>query len=149
MTYSAGEAAKKLKMSKDTLRYYEREGLLPPIQKNKSGHRIYSETDMEWIFLIRSLRDTDMPIAKIKHYVSLLVNKGGKSISERRKILIEHKAFLNEKMILYQNLMQLLEKKITFYNDVLENENPAAVRCMDYITEWENFRNILKGATYE
>ena len=45
--------------------------------------------------------------------------------------------------------MQLLEKKITFYNDVLENENPAAVRCMDYITEWENFRNILKGATYE
>ena len=148
MTYSTSEAAKKLNLSKDTLLYYEKEGLLPPIQRNISGHRIYSETDMEWIFLIRSLRDTDMPIAKVKHYVSLLIKKGGESISERREILTNHKIFLSEKIALYQNLFKLIEKKITFYNDVLNNENPDTIKCMDYITEWEQFRSKLKGVKH-
>ena len=55
MTHSASEVAKKLKLSKDTLRYYEKERLIPSIQWNESGHRIYSESDIEWIFLICSL----------------------------------------------------------------------------------------------
>ena len=73
MSYSAGELAKNLGITKDTLRYYEKEGLLPPIKRDSSGHRVYSESDMEWIFLIRCLRDTDMQIYKIKKYVSLLM----------------------------------------------------------------------------
>ncbi len=74
MTYSASEVAKKLELSKDTLRYYEKEGLIPP-------------------------------------YVSLLVNSGGESIPERRDLLLEHKTFLMEKILTYQNLLHLIEKK--------------------------------------
>jgi len=62
MSYSAGEVAKKLGLSKDSLRYYEKEGLLPLIERDSSGHRVYSDFDVEWIFLIRCLRDTDMQI---------------------------------------------------------------------------------------
>jgi DNA-binding transcriptional MerR regulator len=148
MTYLASEAAKKLKLSKDTLRYYEREGLVPVILKNKSGHRVYTETDIEWIFLIRCLRDSDMPIAKIRQYVSLLISKGGGSILERRDILSEHMTFLKEKILSFQNLLKLIEKKIMFYDMALESENPDAIRCMDYAVEWESFKGFLGGVKH-
>lgn len=89
LAYTAGEVAKKLGLSKDGLRYYEKEGILPPIQRNESGHRTYSERDVEWIFLIRCLRDTDIPINRIKRYVALLMEGGGETILERREILAD------------------------------------------------------------
>ena len=149
MVFSASEAAKKLKLTKDTLRYYERDGLIPPVHKNRSGHRVYSEMDMEWIFLIKCLRDTDMPIAKIKKYVSLLISKGGESISERREILLEHKTFLTERVSLFRNMLQLIGEKIAFYDKTLKTKNPEEIKCMDYITEWEHFRGISGGVEHE
>lgn len=105
MDYSTGEVAKKLGITKDSLRYYEKEGLLPPIKRDSSGHRAFSESDVEWIFLIRCLRDTDMQISKIKKYVSLLMGSGSESIFERRQILLEHKTFLKEKIITYMVML--------------------------------------------
>lgn len=149
MSYSAGEVAKKLELSKDSLRYYEKEGLLPPIERDTSGHRSYSESDVEWIFLIRCLRDTDMPIYKIKKYVALLMESGGESIPERRDILSGHKMFLIEKIATYQNLLQLIEKKLDFYNEALSSNNPDSVHCMDYAAEWEHFRSIIGGVKHD
>ena len=149
MSYTAGQVAAKLGLSKDGLRYYEKEGLLPPISRNASGHRIYSESDMEWVFLLRCLRDTDMPIYKIKQYVSLLMESGGDSIPKRRDILKEHKMFLKEKMKTYKNLLKLIEKKLEFYDSALSAENPEEVRCMDYSAEWEHFRSILGGIKHD
>jgi len=149
MRYSAGEVAKKSGLSKDSLRYYEKEGLLPPIERDQSGHRAYSESDIEWIFLIRCLRDTDMPIHKIKQYVSLLMKSGGESIPKRRDILLEHKAFIMDKMAAYQKLSLLIEKKLDFYNEALNADNNEAVQCMDYAAEWEHFRGILGGMKHD
>ena len=149
MTYYASEIAKSLGISKDTLRYYEKEGLLPSIERNSSGHRIYSEADMEWIYLIRCLRDTDMPISKIKQYVSLLKNGGVSSIPERREILSEHKGYITEKIAIYNNLLKLIDKKIAFYNDALNTQNSEAVKCMDYADEWEHFKSIIGGDNHD
>ena len=145
MGYSIGEAAKKLGISRDCLRYYEKEGLLPPIKKDSSGHRDFSESDIEWIFLIRCLRDTDMPIFKIKKYVSLLMKNGSESIYERRDVLLEHETFIKEKIAAYKTLSRLIEKKLEFYNNALSSDNPDSVKCMDYAAEWEHFRTILGG----
>ena len=149
MGYTAGEAAKRLGLSKDCLRYYEKEGLLPSIGRDPSGRRLYSESDIEWIFLIRCLRETDMPIGKIKQYVVLLMEGGGNSIPERRDILAEHRAFLAERIAAFQNLLGLIEKKLEFYDEVLGSCDPESVRCMDYAAEWEHFRSILGGITHE
>ena len=72
----------------------------------------------------------------------------GESISERRDILLEHKTHLNEKIKTYQDLFQLVEKKVTFYDDALNSKNPETVKCMDYATEREYFRSVLGGANY-
>lgn len=88
---------------------------MPPIARNKSGHQVYLESDVKWIFLIRCMRDTDMPIAKIKQYVSLLVRDGGESIPQKRDILREHSKFLTRRIRIFQNRQELIEKKIEFY----------------------------------
>ena len=149
MSYTAGELAKKLGISKDSLRYYEKEGLLPQIKRDSSGHRVFSDSDMEWIFLIRCLRDTDMQIFKIKKYISLLMKSGGESIRERREILLEHESYIKEKIQTYQKLLLLIQKKLEFYNDTLSSGDTEAIRCMDYVTEWEHFRSIIGGIKHD
>jgi len=148
MGYTAGEAAQKLGISKDGLRYYEKEGILPPIERNGSGHRNYSQSDIEWIFLIRRLRDTHMPIQSIKHYVGLLM-EGGASIPERRAILAGHRTFLEERMKSYRNLLQLIEKKLAFYDHTLASGGPEEAVCMDYAAEWEHFRLAMGGMKHD
>ena len=149
MNYSAGEVAKKLGISKDSLRYYEKEGLLPPIARDSSGHRVFAESDVDWVFLIRCLRETDMPISRIKKYVSLLMNHGVDSIHERRKILLEHKAFIKDKIATYKTLSRLIEKKLDFYDEALSSDHTDSVRCVDYASEWEHFRSILGGIKHD
>lgn len=149
MTYSTSEVAKKLGLSKDTLRYYEKEGLLPPVGRNQYGHRAYTDSDVEWIFLIRCLRDTDMQISKIKKYVNLLMSSESNSIFQRRDILLEHERLIKEKIMSYQNLLQLIEKKVEFYDKSLNSTCPETAKCIDYNEEWEHFRAILGGIKYE
>lgn len=146
--YSAGEVAKRLGISKDGLRYYEKEGLLPPIQRDASGHRSYSEADVEWIFLIRCLRDTDMPIFKIKQYVLLLMQGENSSIPERRQILTDHQKYISEKLSIYQMLAQLIDKKIAFYDEALHAKN-LNTKCVDYAEEWSHFREVLRGIKHD
>lgn len=149
MNYTTNEAAQKLGIAKDTLFYYEREGLLPKIERDEMNRRIYSESDIEWIFLIRCLRDTDMPIRKIKQYISLLKHGGHNSISERKNLLVEHEDFIKRKIRAYQDLLMLIGKKIEFYDEALNNKNSESPKCMDYLMEWEHFKELLGGITYE
>jgi len=149
MSYTAGEVAAKLGMTKDGLRYYEKENLLPPIARDESGHRAYSDSDIEWIFLVRCLRDTNMPICKIKQYVSLLMQGDRATIPERRDILIEHEAIMKEKVSIYHNLLELIGKKLEFYDEILKSKDPEAALCMDYADEWEHFKSILGGIKHD
>ncbi|MCL2621025.1 MAG: MerR family transcriptional regulator [Defluviitaleaceae bacterium] len=145
MGYTTSQVAKKLGLTKDGLRYYEKEGLFPPISKNESGHRVYSEDDVDWIFLIRCLRDTEMPISKIKQYVSFAIGGGENSITERRKMLKEHEVFLVHKVKIYQSMLELIKKKVEFFDDTLNMDNPETGHCKNYAEEWEQFKLFIGG----
>ena len=149
MIYTSGEIAGKLVISKDCLRYYEREGLLPQIERDSSGRRIFSYSDFEWVFLIKCLRDTDMPIAKIKEYVSLLKGGGQGSVRARHTLLLEHERFIKEKIAAFQKLELLIAKKLEFYEDALRSDNAEETDCVDYAKEWEHFRSILGGIKHD
>lgn len=71
MSYSTKEVMEKFKLLKHALRYYEKEGLLPMIKRDKNGARKYSDVDLEWLSLIRCMRAAEMPIAYIKDYIEL------------------------------------------------------------------------------
>lgn len=147
MYYTTKQVADKLGISKDTLFYYEKEGLLPEIKRDDLHRRLYSHSDIDWIYLICCLRETDMPICKIKEYVALLKSKSVNALAERRNILTEHQHFIDEKIKTYQTLRALINKKIEFYDQTLLSKNSEEIKCMDYFTEWENFRELLGGLT--
>ncbi len=76
--YSAKEAAEITGLSTATLRYYEREKLIPQITRTDQKYRQYTDTDIEWIKMIQCMRMANIPIRSIKQYVELLIQVGRK-----------------------------------------------------------------------
>ena len=84
-------------LSTDTLRFYEKKGLIGPIQRTKSGIRNYSEPDLKRIEFIKCMREADLPIDVLKKYVDLF-EQGDKTINERRLLLENQRTILKEKI---------------------------------------------------
>ncbi|WP_338019715.1 MerR family transcriptional regulator [Paenibacillus piscarius] len=120
MMWTIREVTEMTEISAPTLRYYEKEGLLPHVKRNESGKRLYDEEDLSWIHFVTALRATGMPIAQIQKYV-YLYKEGDATISERKKMMLQHKKEI-EKSIkeLYYNLDKI-NYKLALY-DVLESQ---------------------------
>lgn len=122
MNYYIGEFSKKFGISIDTLRYYEKIGLIYP-ERDKINKRIYSEKDIEWLKFIMRLKETNMPIKQIQYY-SKLRYEGDNTIQERLELLNEHMNRLKAEKEKIEENMQHLKEKITIYNDMMEkNKN--------------------------
>lgn len=147
MQFSIGEVAKKLNVSIHTLRYYEKEGLVPSLKRDHNGNRIYTESEIQWIYMIRCLRDTGMPIQNIKKYI-VLFQQGKKTIPQRQEILTDYLAFVNEHIALYQKTATMLNKKLEYYGEMTvalaEGKESIADSCGDYFDEWEEFKRRLE-----
>ncbi|GAB3162556.1 MerR family transcriptional regulator [Myceligenerans halotolerans] len=122
-TYTPAEAATESGFSIDTLRYYEREGLLAPIARTAGGRRTYSGTDLEWLGLVRCLRDTGMPIADLKQYAELCLDAS--TMDERLALLQAHDRRVQEQVDLLVEQQERLREKIRWY---LGNGATAAER---------------------
>jgi DNA-binding transcriptional MerR regulator len=109
-------------LSTDTLRYYERVGLIPPVNRNDSGIRDYNELDLRRVDFIKCMRSAGLPIEVLIEYVAL-VQQGDKTIEARKDILIEQRKLLVDRMNEMQKTLDILEHKIVVYeNAVLKKE---------------------------
>ncbi|MGG7159834.1 MerR family transcriptional regulator [Clostridium baratii] len=116
------EVSERFNLSQDTLRYYERIGLIPSINRNKSGIRDYTEEDCGWIEFIKCMRNAGLPIEVLIEYVNLF-QKGDDTIEARKEILIEQRKQLEEKMNEMKKTIERLDNKILRYEDrILEKE---------------------------
>jgi DNA-binding transcriptional MerR regulator len=113
-TYTIQEAAEEMGVSADTLRYYERIGLLPSIQRAENRRRIYTEEDLAWVYWLRLLRESGMSIQMMKRYVEI-TRAGDHTIDERCLILEEHREHLREHVEKLQGFLTKLEQKVEFY----------------------------------
>jgi len=120
--YSIHEVAELTGLSIDTLRYYERIGLLEPVTRASSGHRRYSQKDVDWIGLLINLRETGMPLAQMQHFAALR-RQGDATAAERLSILEQHQQALEQQMQKLQHHMAALEKKIAHKKAVLAERN--------------------------
>jgi DNA-binding transcriptional MerR regulator len=116
--YTIDEAAGRMGLSKHTLRYYEREGLLPTIAKTSNGHRSYSEEDLGWVRFLQLLRATGMPIREMKAFVSITW-AGDHTIPERVKVLTRYRQALVARMESDREHLEKLNSKIDYYAGVL------------------------------
>lgn len=108
------EAAAEAGLSVHTLRYYERAGLLAPIDRNRSGHRRYGPQDVEWIVVCTKLRATGMPIRRIREYAQL-VREGEGNEGERLELLEAHREEVRERLREVRRNLELIDYKIELY----------------------------------
>jgi DNA-binding transcriptional MerR regulator len=112
------EVSKRFDISPDTLRYYERVGLLPSVNRNDSGIRDFNQTDMEWVEFIKCMRNAGLTIEVLTEYVEL-VQQGDATIEARKQLLVNQRDELVQKMDEMQETLDLLNHKIDVYESAL------------------------------
>lgn len=108
------EVSKKFDISQDTLRYYERIGLIPRVNRNKSGIRDYAEEDCRWIEFIKCMRSAGVQVEALIEYV-MLFQQGDATIEARKQILIEQREQLLSRIEEMQKALERLNFKIEEY----------------------------------
>jgi DNA-binding transcriptional MerR regulator len=110
------EAADALGVSAHTLRYYERAGVIDPVERAGSGHRRYGETDLERIRFVDYLRKTGMPIRRIREYFEL-VRQGDHTMPERLAVLERHRDAVRAELERGESYLEAIEQKISLYKE--------------------------------
>jgi DNA-binding transcriptional MerR regulator len=119
------EAAAQAGVSAHTLRYYERAGLLARVGRNGSGHRDFTDEDVEWVVMVTRLRATGMPIRAIREYAEL-VRAGDGNEAERLALLEAHRERVVAQLEAIQRNLELVDYKIGLYRDRLATEAMAS-----------------------
>jgi DNA-binding transcriptional MerR regulator len=110
------EAAERTGLTRHTLRYYERDGLMLGVDRDESGHRRYSERDLGWIELISKLRATGMPVRDVRRYAGL-VRAGDGNEDERLALLRTHRERVRAQLAAMTDYLDAIDLKISYYAD--------------------------------
>jgi DNA-binding transcriptional MerR regulator len=108
------EVAKRTGLTRHTLRYYERDGLMLGVGRASSGHRRYCERDLGWIELITKLRATGMPIREVRRYAEL-VRTGSGNEDERLGLLRAHRERVRAQLDTMTSYLDAIDLKISYY----------------------------------
>jgi Predicted transcriptional regulators len=110
--------SKKYGLTQDTLRYYERIGLIPNVTRNKGGIRNYSDEDCKWVEFIKCMRNAGLPIEVLIEYVTLF-QKGDETVEARKELLTEQRKLLMEKLEEVKKIIKRLDYKIERYEQTI------------------------------
>ncbi len=110
------EVSKKYNLTADTLRYYERIGLIPPVNRSTSGNRDYTEEDCRWVYFIKCMRNAGLSIELLVEYVTLF-QQGKDTIGIRKDLLLEQRKQIVDKIEDLQSTLSYLDKKIDGYEE--------------------------------
>ena len=113
------EVSQKYGLSQDTLRYYEKVGAIPPVHRNKSGVRDYTEEDCGWVELVKCMRGAGLAVEVLVEYVRLQL-EGDETIPQRRQLLIDQREQLAGQLKVIQDTMKRLDYKISRYDEAME-----------------------------
>lgn len=119
MGYSIGQVAKKTGLTAHTLRYYQKEGLLPFLQKSSSGLRIFSDNDLGWLGLIECLKETGMPLKDIKQYIDWYL-EGDTTLPQRLDMFRNQKTRVEAQIKQFQKHLEKIEFKIALYEEAVK-----------------------------
>ena len=114
MFYTVGEAAKMLGVASSTLRYYDKEGLLPFVERTEGGIRMFKETDMDWLKLIECLKATGMPIKGIKKFIECTL-EGDSTVGERLEILAAQRESVKTQISELDRHLKMIDYKVWYY----------------------------------
>lgn len=124
------EVCEKYGLSQDTLRYYERIGLIPRVNRSKSGIRDYTEENCRWVEFNKCMRSAGLPIEVLIEYVTLF-QQGDETSEARKELLIEQRKLLKAKMEDMEKTIERLDDKITRYEQAVVGKEKTLKRSED------------------
>jgi DNA-binding transcriptional MerR regulator len=124
--FTPGQVAEQTGFSLDTLRYYERIGLLDDIARNSGGQRVFTEDDVAWLRILRCLRETGMPIQRMVRYAEL-ARGGDETVAERLELLREHDRDIDEKIATLRDEQDHIRSKIAYYQRTMAAQRENTV----------------------
>jgi len=128
------EVSEKFGISSDTLRYYERIGLIWPVNRNSSGIRDYNEIDLRRVDFIKCMRSAGLPVEVLIEYVAL-VQQGDGTIEARKEILKEQRDQLATRIKEMQKTMEILDHKIEVYEKAVLKKEKEMIQIEDQALE--------------
>lgn len=114
MLYTVGEMAKKFNVAPSTLRYYDKEGLLPFLERSSGGIRMFKEDDIGLLTIIDCLKQTGMPIKNIKEFVAWCM-EGDSTIEQRLNLIDTQRESVKKQIEDLQKMLHILEYKHWYY----------------------------------
>lgn len=119
MYYSIGQVAAKTGLTVHTLRYYEKEGLLPFVRKSSSGLRMFSDNDLGWLSIIECLKKTGMPLKGIKQYIDWF-REGDSTLPQRLKMFKQQQLKVLAQIEQFQKYLQKIDYKVKLYEEAVK-----------------------------
>lgn len=126
MLYTVAEMAKKIGVAPSTLRYYDKEGLLPFVERSEGGNRIFKESDLEWLRIIECLKKTGMKLRDIKAFVEMAM-QGDDTIEPRLALIIKQKRAVENQIRELEETLLTLEFKEWYYKKAKESGNTSVL----------------------
>ena len=111
------EVSRKYNLTADTLRYYERIGLIPPVSRNNSGVRYFTEEDCNWVQFIKCMRGAGLSIEVLIEYVKMF-QEGNSTVKARKELLLEQRYQLADRIREMQETLDRLDRKIDGYEEI-------------------------------
>ena len=119
MYYSIGQVAAKTGLTVHTLRYYEKEGLLPFVHKSSSGLRMFSDNDLGWLSIIECLKKTGMPLKGIKQYIDWF-REGDSTLPQRLEMFKQQQLKILTQIEQFQKYLQKIDYKVRIYEEAVK-----------------------------
>lgn len=140
MFYTVGEMAKKMNLPPSTLRYYDKEGLLPFVERTQSGIRMFRDSDCEWLQIIECLKKTGMSLADIKEYMNMAA-LGDETIGARLQMFVRRREEVEKQISELRETLDIINYKIWYYETAEKNGTVQSV-CQEKAPE--KFKPVLK-----
>lgn len=118
MYYTIAQAAEISGITAHTLRYYDKEGLLPFVERSRSGIRQFKEVDFEWLAVITCLKDTGMPVKQIRQFINWCM-EGDRALEQRLNVFVEQKKHVEAQIAALNKYMEKIDYKIWYYQTAL------------------------------
>ena len=143
MMYTVGEMAKKLGVPPSTLRYYDKMGLLPFVERSSSGIRVFQDADFEWLQIIICLKKTGMQLVDIKRFIEMAI-QGDETIDERLNLIIRQKETVMHQIDELNQTLKTLEFKEWYYQTAKQAGTTDVPRSMSLDELPEQFREVRR-----
>jgi len=114
MLYTIGEMAKQIGVAPSTLRYYDKEGLLPFMERSKGGIRMFKDSDYEFLQIIECLKATGMQLKDIREFIHMVM-QGDETIDSRLELFIKRKEDVEKQLAELKDTLDILNFKCWFY----------------------------------